>query len=161
MKHFVYFIICMLIWLALTVNLQPQNLITGGVVSLITSLIFGRYLTINVFKIINPVRFFWLIIYILFFIWECIKANFDVAYRVIHPMMPIRPGIVKVKMNIKSEFGRTILANSITMTPGTISLDIIDDDLFIHWINVSRSDPETYSNKLSGKFEKLLIKIFD
>lgn len=128
---------------------------------MIATLIFGRYLEISVKKIFNPVRYFWLTLYIVFFIWECVKANFDVAYRVLHPAMPIRPGIVKVKLDIKSEFGRTILANSITMTPGTISVDIIDDDIFIHWINVSRDDPEKYSKKISGKFEKLLIKIFD
>ena len=99
--------------------------------------------------------------YLLVFIWEIIKANFDVAYRVMHPAMPIKPGIVKVKLNIKSEFGRAMLANSITMTPGTISLDIINDYLYIHWIYVFSTNPDEYRDSIAGNFEKILIKIFD
>ena len=95
------------------------------------------------------------------FIWECIKANFDVAYRVLHPAMPIKPGIVKVKLNIKGDFARMMLANSITMTPGTISVDIIDDYIFIHWIYISTDNPEEYSEKVSGRFEKYIKKIFE
>jgi len=100
-------------------------------------------------------------IYFFIFIWACIKANLDVAYRVLHPAMPIKPGIVKVKTELKSEFARTILANSITMTPGTISVDIIGDYLYIHWIYVRSEDPEVYTHIISGQFEKFIKKIFE
>jgi multicomponent Na+:H+ antiporter subunit E len=100
-------------------------------------------------------------VYLVIFTWECIKANFDVAYRVLHPAMPIKPGIVKVKLELKSEFARTMLANSITMTPGTISVDLVDDILFVHWIYVRSEDPEVYSRKIAGKFEKYIKKIFE
>ncbi|GAH35790.1 unnamed protein product, partial [marine sediment metagenome] len=59
-----------------------------------------------------------------------------------------------VKLDITSKFGRAILANSITMTPGTITVDIIDDYIYIHWIYVHSTDPEIYSRKISGRFEK-------
>jgi multicomponent Na+:H+ antiporter subunit E len=55
--------------------------------------------------------------------------------------MPIRPGIVEVKPDIDSDMGKLILANSITLTPGTLSMDYIDDSLFIHWISV-KEDPK-------------------
>jgi multicomponent Na+:H+ antiporter subunit E len=97
----------------------------------------------------------------LIFIWECIKANFDVAYRVLHPAMPIKPGIVKVPLEIKSETGRAFLANSITMTPGTISVDIVEDTLYVHWIYVSSEDPEIYTRKISGRFERYIKMIFE
>ncbi len=106
-------------------------------------------------------RYFWLLVYLVIFTWECIKANFDVAYRVLHPAMPIKPGIVRVKLELKSEFARCMLANSITMTPGTISVDLIDDILFVHWIYVRSEDPEIYSRKIAGKFEKYIKKIFE
>jgi multicomponent Na+:H+ antiporter subunit E len=112
-------------------------------------------------KFIQPQRYFWLLVYLVIFTWECIKANFDVAYRVLHPAMPIKPGIVKVQMELKSEFARTMLANSITMTPGTISVDIIDDILFVHWIYVKSDDPAEYSQKIAGRFEKYIKKIFE
>ena len=75
--------------------------------------------------------------------------------------MPIKPGIVKVKMNLESDIGRTFLAMSITMTPGTIAVDIIDDHIYIHWIYVSSEDPEVYGRKISGRFEKHLKRIFE
>src|SRR4030042_5824292 len=125
MNAVIYFIMCFVTWLLLTGRLYWQNLIAGAAVSLITTLIFSRYFQIDARKLTHPKRYFWLIVYIIYFVWECIKANFDVAYRVLHPSMPVRPGIVKVKLTLKGALARTILANSITITPGTISVDII------------------------------------
>ncbi len=62
--------------------------------------------------------------YLFVFIWEMIKANLHVAYIVIHPMLPIKPGIVKIKTNLTKGSALTVLANSITLTPGTMSVDI-------------------------------------
>jgi len=156
-----YYIICLGTWLLLTSSLGLQNLITGAVVSLLTTLIFSRYFDFDAIKVLNPVRWFWTIVYIIYFVWECVKANFDVAYRVLHPAMPVKPGILRVKLNLKGSMARTILANSITMTPGTISVDIIEDVLYVHCIYVSTTDHEVYSNVISGKFERILTKIFE
>ena len=161
MNTVIYFIMCFATWMLLTGRFYLQNIIAGVVVSLITTLIFSRYFMIDVKKLTHPKRYFWLIVYILYFIWECIKANFDVAYRVLHPAMPVRPGIVKVKLTVKRALARTILANSITMTPGTISVDIIDDTLYVHCIYLLDTNPDNYSYNISGKFEKILIKIFE
>jgi multicomponent Na+:H+ antiporter subunit E len=133
----------------------------GAVAASITSLIFTRYFIRNIYKFLQPHRYFWLIIYLPIFLWACIKANFDVAYRVLHPSMPIKPGIVKVKTKLKSDFAKTILANSITMTPGTISVDIIDDYLYIHWIFIKSDDPEVYTHIIAGQFEKYIKKIIE
>jgi multicomponent Na+:H+ antiporter subunit E len=95
------------------------------------------------------------------FLWECIKANIDVAYRVLHPAMPIRPGIVRVKTTLKSDLAKMLLANSITMTPGTISVDIIDDYLYIHWIFIKSDDPEVYTGIITGAFEKYIKRIIE
>ena len=161
MRYLALFILTFLFWLLLTFSLSHANLVAGAVAALITSLLFTKYFFSNVVKFIQPVRYFWLLIYLVIFTWECIKANFDVAYRVLHPAMPIKPGIVKVKLDLHSDFAKTMLANSITMTPGTISVDIIDDNLFVHWIYVSSEDPEVYSQKIAGKFEKYIKKIFE
>lgn len=161
MNSVIYFIMCFVTWLLLTGRFYMQNLMAGAVVSLITTLIFSRYFQIDAQKLLNPKRYFWLIIYILYFAWECVKANFDVAYRVLHPSLPVKPGIVKVKLQLKRALARTILANSITMTPGTITVDIIDDILYVHCIYLKDTNPEIYSYKISGKFEKILTKIFE
>jgi multicomponent Na+:H+ antiporter subunit E len=75
--------------------------------------------------------------------------------------MPIRPGIVKVKTTLKSDMAKMLLANSITMTPGTISVDIIDDYLYIHWIFISSDDPEVYTGIITGSFEKYIKRIIE
>ena len=101
------------------------------------------------------------LIFTFVFVWECLKANFDVAYRVLHPRMPIKPGIVRVELGLKSEIAKTILANSITMTPGTISVDLVDNVLYVHWIYVRSFDPVVYQHEVAGRFEKYIARIFD
>jgi multicomponent Na+:H+ antiporter subunit E len=145
----------------LTFEFTIPNFIVGAVASLITSFLFTRFFVINVYKLIQPHRYFWFLVYLFVFIWECLKANIDVAYRVLHPAMPIRPGIVKVKTTLKSDMAKMLLANSITMTPGTISVDIIDDHLYIHWIFISSDDPEVYTGIITGSFEKYIKRIIE
>ena len=99
--------------------------------------------------------------YIFVLFKEIIKANLDVAYRVINPEMPIKPGIVVIKTNLKKNIAKLILANSITLTPGTFTLDIIGDKLLIHWIYVKSSDLKEATEIVGERFEKILRKIFD
>ncbi len=106
-------------------------------------------------------RIIWFLWYLPIFLWECIKANIDVAYRVLHPKMPIRPGIVKVRTNLKTDIAKTFLANSITMTPGTLSVDIKKKFLYIHWIYVRTEDPEEANAIIVRRFENILKKVFE
>ena len=161
MRYFTLFILSLIFWILLTFKLTVPNIIVGVVASLICSLFFGRFFITNVYKLLQPKRYFWFIVYLIVFVWECIKANFDVAYRVLHPAMPIRPGIVKVKTSLKSDMAKMLLANSITMTPGTISVDIIDDYLYIHWIYIRSEDPEVYTGIIIGAFEKYIKRIIE
>ena len=161
MKHIALFIIALIFWLLLTFNLTTPNIIVGIIAALVTSILFGRYFVTSISKLLQPQRYFWFIVYLIIFIWECLKANIEVAYRVLHPAMPIKPGIVKIKIDLKTDIAKTTLANSITMTPGTITVDIIDDYIYVHWIYISTDDPEEYSQKVSGRFEKYIKKIFE
>ena len=91
---------------------------------------------------------------------EILKANIDVAYRVIHPKMPIKPGIVVIKTKLKQDVAKMILANSITLTPGTFTLDILGDTLLIHWINVKSTETGESTEIIGRRFEKYLEVIF-
>jgi multicomponent Na+:H+ antiporter subunit E len=161
MRYVTVFILSMIFWLMLTFEFTLSNLIVGAVASIFTSAIFTRFFITSIYKLLQPKRYFWFIVYLFVFIWECIKANIDVAYRVLHPSMPIRPGIVRVKTTLKSDLAKMLLANSITMTPGTISVDIIDDYLYIHWIYVKSEDPEVYTEIITGAFEKYIKRIIE
>jgi multicomponent Na+:H+ antiporter subunit E len=85
---------------------------------------------------INPRRWLYFIAYLGPFFIAMAKANIDVAYRVITGK--INPGIVKISPGLETDLGITMLANSITLTPGTLSVDVDKDkNLYVHWINVN------------------------
>ena len=65
-------------------------------------------------------------------IWQIVKANVDVARRILHPALPIRPHVVLIRAGQKTDLGRVIHANSITLTPGTVTIDLEGDDLTVH-----------------------------
>ncbi|MBC7125159.1 MAG: Na+/H+ antiporter subunit E [Bacteroidales bacterium] len=154
------FVLLFLIWLLLTGTFELISLILGVLIAGILALAFGK--NSNVFGRfrLTPKVFVYSVIYLFVLIWEIVKSNIDVALRVINPKLPINPGIVKVKTRLKSPMGRMILANSITLTPGTLTIDIDDDELYIHWIDVKTLDAEEASRKILGKFEKLLEVIY-
>ena len=115
------------------------------------------------FRMLNPVRWFIFLAYLIgpFFV-ALTKANLDVAYRVITGK--IKPGIVKISPELKTDLGITMLANSITLTPGTLSVDIDENtnDLFIHWINVDEKALEKKPvdcKYICGNFPKWVRRI--
>ena len=161
MRRIILIVFSFIVWLLLTWTLNWQNLVAGGFVAIVVGLVFGNLFVDELIKVFQPQRWFWELVYIPIFTWEMAKANFDVAYRVLHPKLPITPGIVKVKTKLKTEMGKVFLANSITLTPGTFTVDLKDEFLYIHWINVRYRDIEEATQDIVGRFEKYLIKIFD
>ncbi len=145
-----------------TGRLDLQAVIAGAIVSLAASLLFVEVFTKTPGKLFDLRRWLWALLFIPYFLWAMLIANFDVLYRVIHPRLPIKPGIVKVRTTLKSESGRTALANAITLTPGTMSVDITDDGyLYIHWIWVKATDMEEATKLIVSSFERFLVRIFD
>jgi len=138
-----------------------QEIVAGAILSLLLALWGYRYLTVRGLSIYSPKRILYTILYLPVFFYECLKANLDVAYRVIHPRMPIKPGIVAIRTTLKSDVGRLLLANSITLTPGTLTVDVTDEYLFIHWINVKTTDVEEASRLIAGRFEKYIEVIVE
>jgi len=160
-SFFYLFAFLMIIWFALVSSINFQKILAGMSVSLILAFVLNEeYLELDL-PPIGIKRIFYFIVYIFILLKEIVKANLDVAYRVIHPKMPIRPGVVVIKTNLKSKIGKLILANSITLTPGTFTLDIIGDNLLIHWINVEGDRLEERTKAIGERFEKILRKIFE
>ena len=91
------FIVCFVFWILLTWNFSAQELAAGAVVSLAVSLFSARFfIHEHAFHFFNPVHFFSLLAYIPVFVWELLKANWDVAKRCFGGCKNINPGIVKV-----------------------------------------------------------------
>ncbi|MEW5817208.1 MAG: Na+/H+ antiporter subunit E, partial [Spirochaetota bacterium] len=169
MRRITLFLVSFIMWYLVSWPYNFQNktfdwqiFIAGIIFSIAASLLFVEVFTKHPGKFFSLKRYFWAVLYIPFFFYYMLLANFDVVYRVLHPKLPIRPGIVKVKTKLKSESGKTALANSITLTPGTLTVDITDDGyLYIHWIYVKDTDIEKATEIIVRRFERFLEKIFD
>ena len=157
------FVIYFGLWLLLTWSLDWQGVVVGAVLAVLFALALSGLLPKGAERLFSPVRWFWAIMHLCSLLFWIVVANFDVLYRVLHPDLPIRPGIVKIKTTLKSDEAKAFLANSITLTPGTLTIDIIDDWLYVHWINVHESleDAEAITRDIAGRFEVTLRRVFD
>ena len=163
-SRIVLFILALLVWSLLNWVPDWQHLVIGIFIAAFIAFMTGDFFVQRPHVLKHPLRYWYFIaFYIPVFLWECLKANIDVAYRVLHPKLPINPGIVKVKTSLKSDTALTFLANSITLTPGTLSVDIDSDNgiLYVHWIDVKTKDTDTATKIIAERFEKILKKIFD
>lgn len=153
-------LIMFVIWL-LMAGISTNELILGAFVCTILSYILTNYMNIEFDLFQIPAIAVFLVTYLPTLFIELVKANIDVAKRVLNPSLPIHPGIVKVPTAIKNEYGKLILANSITLTPGTISIDAGDGCIYVHCIDVKGKSPEDHRNNISLKFETILGRIFN
>lgn len=94
------------------------------------------------------------------FLIELVKANLMMMRIVYSPRIAITPGIVKIRTRLRSPIGRLSLANTIALTPGSLVLDIEDDTLFIHWLDVQTTDMDAATKALAGPYEKHLEHVF-
>lgn len=162
MKKLVLGIISFLCWMVLTWTLYLPSLLVGLVVCMFIALWFGDVFVERAKNFFQIKRLAYLLYYIPVFTYYCLLANFDVAYRVLHPALPIEPGIVKVKTTLTNTTAKVALANSITLTPGTLSVEMTDDGyLYVHWIKVRTTDVEEATEMIIRKFEKILKEIFE
>ncbi len=151
------FILTFLVWLFITSFTDAQEIIAGLIIAAFVSYISGGIL-LKTGKSIIVERVFYFFLYILLLFWEMLKANLHVAMIVINPNLPIKPGIVKINTELKEDSSITVLANSITLTPGTLTIDVNKDDssLYIHWITVETYDVEGCTKEIGGRFEPVI-----
>jgi len=161
-RSFAYLLVLsLLVWLALTSSFALGELLAGAAICLVLSLVLQSYYLRLGLPPLGLKRLLFFAVYVVVLLWQVVKANLDVAYRVIHPRMPINPGIVVIRTRLRSDIAKLVLANSITLTPGTFTLDIIGDKLLIHWINVKTEETEEATRLIGEKFEKYLRVIFE
>ena len=159
------FIACYAFWVLITWSFTVQELAAGAVVSLAVALFSARlFIHEKAFWLFNPVKLFGVLIYVPVFLRELVKSNWDVAKRVFGGCRNVNPGIVKVPVSLESEYGQSMLANAITLTPGTITLDITEEEgqdyFYIHWIDVSETDRDKAGDMIKGTLEKWIRRIW-
>ena len=151
------FVIGFLLWLLLTASLAKDELISGVIIALVVSLIAAPKM-----KLLNGLRlhigFLWgVVAYLVYFLVALIKANFDLAKRVLSKDMKIHPRMVEIETTMQSDLGKLFLANSITLTPGTLTVDVMDNRMLVHWIDCpENNDIKATTQAIVNKFENYL-----
>lgn len=136
-----------------------QELLLGAVISIVLTFILANLVEYTIdYKF--PVRLLvFIFVYVPIFIYKLVLANIDVALRVLG-FKKLNPGIVKIKTDLEGDFAKLTLANSITLTPGTLSIDVNGDDIYVHTVDVQGSDAGENKKNISALFEKWLGVIF-
>lgn len=164
MSRLIFFPVALMTWLFLSWPPNLQDVVAGAIVSLLVCLLAGQLFVGRHHLVWQPHRYLaFLFRYLPMFLWEVFKANIDVAYRVASPRLLINPGIVAVRTRLSSDVGLTFLANSITLTPGTMTVDVDREQglLYVHWIDVRSQDVEEATRRIVGRFEPVIARIFE
>ena len=148
------------LWFAANLSSAVEALATGAAISAVLAYIFTRGPGVWQGIRFSPTRLYHFIVYTGIFLVELVRANVNMMRYVYAPRIDIKPGIVRIKTKLKTPMGRLALANSIGLTPGSLVIDIDDDNLFIHWLDVKTTDPEEATRAIAGPFEEHLGKAF-
>ncbi len=161
-----FLLLIYMLFTAPTPERLQMEIILGVISSVAIASILSHLILEKPSKALNVVRWFWAIAYLFyFFLISEVRAHIDVAKRILHPKMPIYPGIVAVPYYLRTDYGITAVANSITNTPGTVVIDLERGEnggtYFVHWIHVKTTDRELCRKYISEKFEYFARKIFE
>jgi multicomponent Na+:H+ antiporter subunit E len=162
-----YFALWLSVWMLLSWPPDIKDLLTG-----VAAALFVSFMTNGVLRDTGPgpsarrsaraaaAASAWFLCYAAVFLWECVKANIDVAFRVLHPDIPIRPGTLRVKTGLRSDVGITFLANSVTLTPGTTTVDVDKERgyIYVHCLSIKEGQDGVPA---VGRFERILKRIFE
>ncbi len=137
-----------------------STLALGFLLSLVVS-----FLTYSLFIEENEVdsrsllpRVHWFVLYLGLLIYKMYVATFKVVWLIIKGGM--NPRVVHFRTRLKSDIARVTLSNSITMTPGTITLTLDDDHLVVHWLDAKTSHSKYAGDLIKGSFENILKRIW-
>jgi len=154
-SQFLTNILLMLMWVFLTGSYELSSFSFGFLVGFFIMWLIGSQTGSNKYIKILPR----IIGFIFYFLYEVIVANLQVAYEVMTPNLYVKPGIIKIPLDVTTNTEITILANLITLTPGTLSIDVSDDKkvLYVHSMYVT--DRDKFVHDIKNGFERRILLI--
>ena len=162
------FVPCYAFWLLLTMSLKPSELLGGLIVCGITAWFSSGFLIqqdVQFLHYYNPMRVVKFILFIfVVLIPEILKANVAMA-KVVLTGKPLKQAIIKIPVHgVTNYYGLAVLADCITLTPGTITTDVAIVDgrivLYVQWLIMESEDPEEAGEIIKGKFERWIGEIW-
>lgn len=149
-------IVLAMAWAAMNGEINPANLTAGFVLGYLMLLVTRKAL--NSSRYVSKVP--QVLYFVLYFLWELIQSNVRVAYEVLTPGHHMKPGIVAVPLDIQRDYQIILLANMITLTPGTLSIDVSSDKqtLYVHSMYID--DVEEFRMSIKNGFERRIMELF-
>jgi multicomponent Na+:H+ antiporter subunit E len=153
---FLLFVTLLLFWVLLNGSLAVDVLLVGTVAAAVIAFLFRGHLAWFSELRLTPQALLTTLAYVVYYLKALVSSNLNVAAIVLSPDLPVNPGIVTVRTKLKTAMGRMLLANSITLTPGTLTVDMEGDLLHIHWVTVDSPDIEVATQAIVAGFERYL-----
>lgn len=155
MKSLLWNVLLALAWAAVTGDFTPAGVLLGFGLGFLVLFLTRRAIGSPTYAV-KVVQVLGLL---MFFVWELIKANLRVAYDVLTPGYAMRPGVVAIPLDARTDAQITLLANLISLTPGTLSLDVAKDrgELYVHAMYVD--DPDRVRRQIKAGFERRVLEV--
>jgi multicomponent Na+:H+ antiporter subunit E len=143
------------IYLLLSMPVGAEELALGLVVAVLSAIVLISYLPFDG-RLFNPIRVLRALVYFPWFVWKMIEANLQMAAIVIAPVLKILPSIVRAGTELESPEGKLVLTSSVTLTPGTLSVDVLGDQVYVHRVTGDKITDEESREELVKPFEKFI-----
>ena len=157
MPYFLLNLLLALVWTFLQGELRSGHFIVGMFLGYLIIALGQRALGSEAYvaKVIQVIRFLG------FVAWEVFTASLELAWLIVQPKPPIRPGVVAVPLDAKTDLEITLLANLTTLSPGSVSLDISDDrsTLYVHAMVLEVDDPDAFCRSVKEGFERRVLEV--
>lgn len=156
LPHPVTSVLLVVVWLLLQQSVSPGHLLLGGALGVLVPLFTQRFWPEHV-RVGNPLgvlRFIGLVI------WDILVANFSVARLAFAPTSALRPGFVRMPVDLENDFALTVLASTISLTPGTVSAELSADRQFLLVHYLYCDDEAELIRSIKQRYEAPLKEIF-
>ncbi len=143
-------------WLWLNNSLAPGHFVLGAIVGWLLPFLTGRLWPDHI-RVSRP----WVLVGLLGRVAvDVVTANLRVARAILGPVRRLRPGFVEVPLDVRSDTGIAVLANTITLTPGTLSADVSADrrHLVVHFLD--EADPAAMVAEIKNRYERPIMEVF-
>jgi multicomponent Na+:H+ antiporter subunit E len=155
MNGFLWNILLAVVWAAITGDFDPGNLTLGFALGFLVLYFAGPVIGSANYapRLLQALRL------AAFFIWDLVLSNLNMAYDVLRPRPRLRPGVIAIPLDARSDAEIALLANLVTLTPGSLSLDVSADrqTLYLHAMHVD--DPAALQRKVKDGFERRILAV--
>lgn len=143
-------------WLLLNGSLAPDVLAIGVVVAGAIVLLFSGSLSVLSGHRLTPDALIATLRFVGLFLRELVRANIAMAALVLNPRLPVAPALVRVHTRLTDPVARLLLANAISLTPGTLTVEIAGEWLYVHWVVAPTTDAQVATRAIAAGFERHL-----